>query len=180
MAAMRRIITGQTAEGKSVFVSDELVEAIEPALMGGWAFHRVWGSDAPTSLPTEGAAPQAERYFPPVGGYRFSFFTIPPGSVRIDESIDLAAALEEVQTLLPGLLDVMEPDHPGMHTTDTVDADVVISGEAWLELDDGAEVHLVPGDLVVQNGTRHRWRNRTEEPCVVFVVLLGAERRSSQ
>jgi quercetin dioxygenase-like cupin family protein len=31
----------------------------------------------------------------------------------------------------------------------------VLEGEVWLELDDGAEVRLRPGDTVVQNGTRH-------------------------
>ena len=31
--------------------------------------------------------------------------------------------------------------NPGMHTTDTVDFDVVVSGEVYLELDDGAEVY---------------------------------------
>ena len=54
-----------------------------------------------------------------------------------------------------------EPDDPGMHTTDTVDFDFVVSGEVYLELDDGAEVLLKPGDCVVQNGTRHRWNNRS-------------------
>jgi len=36
-----------------------------------------------------------------------------------------------------------------------VDFDVVISGEIYLELDNGAEVLLEPGDCVIQNGTRH-------------------------
>jgi len=71
---------------------------------------------------------------------------------------------------------VLEPDHPGMHTTDTVDYDVVLSGEVWLELDDGAEVHLKPGDCVVQNGTRHAWHNKTDQPCTLAVVLVGARR----
>ena len=61
---------------------------------------------------------------------------------------------------LPGLIDVLEPNHPGMHTTDTVDFDIVISGEVYLELDDGEEVLLKAGDCVVQNGTRHAWHNR--------------------
>jgi quercetin dioxygenase-like cupin family protein len=63
-----------------------------------------------------------------------------------------------------------------MHTTDTIDYEVVISGEVWLELDDGAEVHLHPGDTVVQNGTRHAWHNKTDEPCVLAVALIGARR----
>ena len=74
------------------------------------------------------------------------------------------------------MAEFMEPDHPGMHTTDTVDFDVVISGEVWLELDDGAEVQLRPGDSVVQNGTRHAWRNRSSEPCTLAVALIGARR----
>jgi quercetin dioxygenase-like cupin family protein len=92
------------------------------------------------------------------------------------EDLDLEAALVELGTKLPGLADVMEPDHPGMHTTDTVDLDLVVSGEVWLELDDGEEVHLRTGDCVVQNGTRHAWRNRSSEPAVLFVALLGATR----
>ena len=54
------------------------------------------------------------------------------------------------------MLDVLEPDAPGMHMTDTVDFVVVLSGEAVLELDDGAEVTVRAGDCIVQNGTRHR------------------------
>ncbi len=77
---------------------------------------------------------------------------------------------------LPRMAEVMEPSHPGTHTTDTVDLDLVISGEVFLELDDGAEVRLGPGDCVVQNGTRHAWHNRSSEPAVSFVALLGAHR----
>ena len=60
----------------------------------------------------------------------------------------------------------MEPDAPGMHTTATIDFEVVLEGEVWLELDDGEEVHLRVGDCVVQNGTRHAWRNRGLWPPV--------------
>jgi len=81
-----------------------------------------------------------------------------------------------LQEKLPGLAEVIEPMNPGMHTTDTVDFDVVLSGEVYLELDDGAEVFLKPGDCVVQNGTRHAWHNRSSQNCVIAVALLGAER----
>jgi quercetin dioxygenase-like cupin family protein len=74
------------------------------------------------------------------------------------------------------MAELMEPDHPGVHTTDTVDFDLVLSGEVWLELDDGAEVHLQPGDCVIQNGARHAWRNRSQRPCVIAVALVGAVR----
>src|SRR5689334_18176005 len=35
---------------------------------------------------------------------------------------------------------------------------------------------LEPGDTVVQNGTRHRWRNPGSEPCVMAVFMVGAHR----
>jgi quercetin dioxygenase-like cupin family protein len=63
-----------------------------------------------------------------------------------------------------------------MHTTDTTDFEIVLSGQVVLELDDGAEVTLSPGDTVVQNGTRHRWRNPGTEPAVIGVAVVGALR----
>jgi quercetin dioxygenase-like cupin family protein len=136
----------------------------------------MWGSDLPPQLPTDGTQPEMPAYFPPAGGYRCWFFTVPPASATIDESVDFESAFAEANSLLPGLFEVVESDEPGMHTTDTVDVDIVVSGEVWLELDDREEVRLEPGDVVIQNGTRHRWRNRAEEPAVVCAVLMGAER----
>lgn len=77
---------------------------------------------------------------------------------------------------LPGVAAHMEPDNPGMHTTDTIDFEYVISGEVWLELDDGEEVCFRAGNTVVQNGTRHAWRNKGSEPCRMVVCLIGAHR----
>jgi quercetin dioxygenase-like cupin family protein len=67
----------------------------------------------------------------------------------------------------------MEAGQDGMHRTPTLDLICVLSGEIWLELDDG-EIHLRPGDCVVQNGTRHAWRNRSGAPCSMAIVLIGA------
>jgi quercetin dioxygenase-like cupin family protein len=55
---------------------------------------------------------------------------------------------------------------------------VVLSGEVWLELDDGQLTHLRTGDTVVQNGTRHAWRNLGAEPVTLAVVQVGAARSS--
>ena len=137
----------------------------------------MWGSDQPPALPADGGAPPQPRYFPSPIGYRFGFFTLPPYTERVPEPPpDPTAVLAELETKVPGMAEVLEPGGRGMHTTDTVDFDVVISGEVWLELDDGAEVHLKAGDCVVQNGTRHAWHNRSAQPCVIAVCLLGAKR----
>ncbi len=173
---MRCVVTGQEEDGRSVIVADTQVEPIAVSLMPGTEFHPLWGADTPPTLPTKGELPDHRGYFPPPGGYRFGFFTLGPESVSTPADLDLEAALAELNSKLPGMLEVMEPDHPGMHTTDTVDLDLVLSGEIWLELDDGQEVNLHAGDAVVQNGTRHAWHNRSSEPAVLFVTLLGAPR----
>ena len=84
------------------------------------------------------------------------------------------AALADFEEHMPGLRGHMEPDAPGMHTTSTVDFEVVLDGEVWLELDDGVEVHLKAGDTVVQNGTRHAWRNHGDTTARLAVILIGA------
>lgn len=178
MTAIRRVVTGQTPDGTSVFVADEHVEATSVAISPGHEFHLLWGADEIPSLPTDGRQPAHHAYFPPPGGYRFGFFTVPPpGTASFPADFDLQAALAEMDEKLPGMAAHMEPDDPGMHTTDTVDFEVVISGEIVCELDDGEEVTLRPGDTFVQNGTRHRWHNRGTEPAVLFVALIGAHRR---
>jgi uncharacterized cupin superfamily protein len=50
-----------------------------------------------------------------------------------------------------------------------------LSGELWLELDGNEERRLAPGDVVIQNGTRHAWRNRGTEPATILSVMIGAE-----
>jgi mannose-6-phosphate isomerase-like protein (cupin superfamily) len=173
---IRRVVTGTNANGKAEFVSDELVEPIKLELVPGYEFHRLWGADATVALPSNGSRPSDPWYFPPVGGFRFGFFTIAPDSVGIPADIDIVAALDDMERRLPGMASHMEPDAPGMHTTDTVDYELVVSGRVVLELDDGATRDLGPGDTVIQNGTRHAWRNPFDENCVLLVVLVGAVR----
>jgi quercetin dioxygenase-like cupin family protein len=173
---VRQVVTGRDAEGKSVFVSDEIVPPITIAMAPGSEWHRLWGSDVPPALPSDGTPPAQPDYFPPAGGYRLGFFTLAPDSWGPPDDIDWAAARAEVEEKLPRMFEVNERENPGMHTTDTIDWLVVISGEVWLELDGGAEQRLGPGDCIIQNGTRHAWHNRSDEPCVMIVVLLGAAR----
>ena len=86
------------------------------------------------------------------------------------------AAAEENLKVVPGLAECFERENPGMHTTDTVDYGIVLDGEIWLELDDGRVQHLQKHDVVIQNGTRHAWRNKTERPTLMAFVLIGARR----
>jgi mannose-6-phosphate isomerase-like protein (cupin superfamily) len=176
---VRRVVTGHDSRGKAVFASDEEVDGLTMALLPGTEFHRLWGGDQTPTFPDDGAPPAQPMYFPGVGGFRFGFFTLPPAAESAAPAdLDIPAGFAEVDEKLPGMMGHMEPAEPGMHTTDTIDFEVVLSGEVVLELDNGAEKTLRPGDTVVQNGTRHRWHNRGEVPVTLAVFIVGAHRAS--
>jgi mannose-6-phosphate isomerase-like protein (cupin superfamily) len=144
----------------------------------------VWRSDAPPTCPADGTNGAKSTFFPGAGGYRFFILTLPPGGGSDGGSggtsgaseVDLAGAIREMDEKLPGIRDWIEADNPGMHRTDTVDMEIVLSGEIVLELDDGVEKVLRAGDTNIQNGTRHRWHNRGSEPAVLACFLVGGTR----
>jgi len=102
--------------------------------------------------------------------------TYPPDSVMATPAFDPEAARVEYLARLPGLAELFEPRNPGTHTTDTIDYVIVVDGEIWLELDEGKVGPLRCGDIVVQNGTRHAWRNRGDGPATLVFVFVGAKR----
>jgi len=60
------------------------------------------------------------------------------------------------------------------HRTDSVDYAICLSGELWMELEEGV-VQLKPGDVVIQRGTIHNWVNRGKEVCIMAFVLIATE-----
>jgi quercetin dioxygenase-like cupin family protein len=61
-----------------------------------------------------------------------------------------------------------------MHRTYSVDYAIVISGSIQFELDSGEVTDLFPGDVVVQRGTNHIWRNVGTDWCRVMFVMIEA------
>ena len=183
---VRCVVTGQTKSGKSIIVSHGAMKPLTVGMIPGVEFYRFWGSDTSVELPCDGTAPAQSQYFPSKNGFRFGMFSLPPATstkAPTDEAQQASSRqaptsdqLEEMEQKLPGLMKVLETDHPGMHTSDSVDFDVVVFGEVVLELDDGAGVVLKAGDCVIQNGTRHAWHNRSSQRCVVAFCLVGAQR----
>jgi hypothetical protein len=118
---VRRVVTGHDADGKAVFVSDEQVPPVTTALLPGSEIHRLWGADNAPRFPDDGSMPAHHAYFPPVCGFRFNVFTVPPdGAAGLPADLDISAALAELEVKLPGAAGHMEVDDPGMHTTATV------------------------------------------------------------
>lgn len=165
----RRVVTAVDADGRSYFKHDGPTPGrVE---LGLFIDDEIWIDDP--ARPDSDAAddPAAAETFhlePPAGGSCLRIFTFLPdtGGAYDPEVIARTAARFDTG-------DAMEPDNPGMHTTATIDYGIVLSGHITLELDAGA-VDLGPGDVVVQRGTRHAWRNRTGAACTMAFVLIAS------
>jgi quercetin dioxygenase-like cupin family protein len=171
---VRRVVTG-TINGRSHVARDDLVQPVTVAPLPGFTWHRLWGLDDPPVDPprTELEGPLA--HFPPPGGLRYHVYTVPPQHSQTSRRLSVEDE-RELEEQLPGRAAYMESDQDGMHRTPTVDLICILSGEISLELD-AQEVHLREGDCVVQNGTRHAWRNKGDRPCTMAVVLVGVGAR---
>lgn len=175
----RLVVTGREPDGTSVFVTDRPAETTTVGAMPGSEFYLLWGTeDGGATVGTGPRQPTRRPFFPGPGGTRAVFLRFPPASSTAEPAGDPAELAAETEAKLPGLLDKHEPDHPGMHTTDTIDYGICLEGELHLELDNGEEVKLTPGTCVVQQGTRHAWRNRADRPALMCFILVGADRDS--
>jgi Cupin domain len=174
---VRRVVTGRVG-GKSTVVSDGGTRRSRAFKnIPGQMAALLWSTSAIPNAPTDGSDAVAEKtsYVPPQPGEtRLMIVTFPPDTVMM--SIDPAAGFQEFAEHIPDLAAAMEPDSPGMHTTQTIDYGIVLEGEVWLELDDGEQAHLKPHDVIVQNGTRHAWRNKSDKPVKIAFVLIGAKK----
>lgn len=178
----KRALTGRDANGKSVFKSfDVTPKVVTIDANPGLIFYEVYITEGVPQLTGMEPDPmlQGTRAFPGPGGTMFRLISYPP---KMPEGwtpppgTTFDSGLRELSEKIPRMGDYFDRDTPGMHTTDTVDYAVVVRGEMTLELDDGQMVHLRQGDCVVQNGTRHRWRNPLPEPCLMAFISVGGKR----
>jgi mannose-6-phosphate isomerase-like protein (cupin superfamily) len=171
----RRVVT-MNVDGKSVVQSDEQMQAYEFKSVPNYEHTLVWVNPSTPNLRNEQRFDRyPESVVPGPGGTSLHFVTFPPSAVFADPSFDGEAARREALIRLRGLADHFEKEDPAMHKTNTVDYAIVFDGEMWLELDDAKTVHLKRGDVVVQNGTRHAWRNKGTKPVTMLFVLNGAK-----
>jgi mannose-6-phosphate isomerase-like protein (cupin superfamily) len=144
---IRRVVTTHDADGKAVVMAD--APADNPtSRREGHASHLIWMTDAtPSDLSDdEDMGARDVGRPPPPGGTIFRVLELQPG-----------VAAE-------------------MHRTDTVDYVIILEGAIDMEMDDGVEVRLEAGDVLVQRGTYHSWINRGTVPCRLAAVLVDAKR----
>jgi mannose-6-phosphate isomerase-like protein (cupin superfamily) len=172
----RRIVAARV-NGRSTVVEDAAIPQNPFHAVPGFDATVVWGTGAKPSLSWPGTAstPHPSSVLPGTGETRLLIVTFPPDSAMAHPRFDPVAAGKEYAEKLPGLAELFEQDCPGMHTTTTIDYDVVLEGSLTVEFDDGRMVDISAGDVVVQHGTRHAWRNRGTKPAKMLFVLIGAE-----
>lgn len=142
---IRRVVTGHNQDGKAIFQSDDNFEPL-PIPNGDANFSLLW--TAP-DLPVENNDPTDGRE-------RDAGLTLHSGSVI-------------------RVVDMLPQNQSPMHRTNSLDYGIVLSGELELELDDGETKHLQAGDIVIQRGTIHLWRNPSKtEMCRIIFVLTQA------
>jgi mannose-6-phosphate isomerase-like protein (cupin superfamily) len=179
---IRRLVTGETGQGfEGVWAH---VDTIEPMAIGDFKFWDVWGwDDAPTFPYDGGPGYQPYSSFPPPGGVRVQAFQFPP---RYPGAVPDAAAATVDYSAIARLRRTFTQAVPhgraygtetGMHRTDSFDFGIVLVGELTSRLEGGGEQVLRPGDVYVQNGAMHLWRNDTDEPALFVVISLPAQRR---
>jgi quercetin dioxygenase-like cupin family protein len=142
----RRVVTGHDSEGRAVFRSDDKFP-LRTIPLGGADFALIWTTaEVPVNNNDEVDGRERDAALTLHGGSVIRVADLHPGSVS------------------------------PMHRTNSIDYGIVISGQVELELDDGATKLLGPGDIVVQRGTMHLWRNPSQtEKCRVIWVLVEAK-----
>lgn len=179
---IRRIVTGHDERGHSVFVSDDFAPRAQSfASIPGHAMAQLWTTPALPALLEQSRDPTLDRasLIPSQGGTSIAMFDFPPDTV-MQNPVDGVQAFNELSAALPGLIETFEPDNPGMHTTATIDYGIILDGELWLELDNGQSRLVKAGDVVIQNGTRHAWRNKSERIARALFVMIGVSPAEQQ
>ena len=172
---IRRIVTGDDAEGRSGIVEDAPAQAVRTvAERPGYRSVNLWRT---VGMPIPIAAPDDieihKGILPPKGGTILRIIDFPP------EPKDPEERRRRIHATFGGMYtdathDKREGAHPGMHRTQTVDYAIILEGEIWAVMDKG-ETLMKAGDVLVQRGTNHAWANRSSRTARICFVLMDGK-----
>ena len=176
---IRRIVTGDDAEGRSSIVEDSPADAIRTVPeRPGYRVVNIWRT---TSAPAEiGATDSVHAHngiLPPGnGGSILRIIDFPP------EVADPEERRRRIQATFGDMFSDAAHDgrpgaHPGMHRTESVDYALILEGEIWAVMDEN-ETLMRTGDVLIQRGTNHAWANRSDKTARIAFVLLDGTRKA--
>lgn len=163
---VRRIVTGENAQGKSVFVSDG--PAPNHTTDPGTPLAQVIWVTGEAAAPGSDPAPAGQAFaFHSKGGSLLRVVDFPP-----DENYDISQLARFLDD--HGVRDKGDARHFWFHKTQSLDYAIVLEGEIHALMDEG-ETLMRPGDILIQRATNHSWSNRSGKPCRMAFVLLDLE-----
>jgi mannose-6-phosphate isomerase-like protein (cupin superfamily) len=172
---IRRVVTGKDATGKAIAMIDAVATTVHRREELGITNTLLWVTDSnPADLSNrEDAANRKIGIVPPPGG---TIFRVIEFAQERELKADYETRLRIIQALglAPEGVSREKPRDAGMHRTMTIDYALILSGEIEMLLDD-SEIHLKPGDVVIQRGTNHAWVNRGTQPCQVAFILVDTK-----
>jgi hypothetical protein len=169
---MRRIVTGDGADGRSLVVIDgpPSGEIGDPSLGG---LFEIWHEALGEALdPRDGRERgDAKPVLSPASGcVKVRWFVIAPAPEGAPAEL-LKTVVRERFADFEAAGHLTDQDrHPAMHQTDTLDIICLIAGDASLVLDD-SETRLKPGQIVIQRGVSHAWTAHGG-PALFLAVLI--------
>ena len=155
------VVAATTPEGEADFIDVPRQPAtmnIQEAVNGAWFWEVADGH----SLTNFGGVPDSVGIAGP-NGSTFGVMCFPANSAG---KLDLA-------TSDAGGVEHETEGDPSMHTTRSIDYEVILSGRVDIELPGGKVRTLEPGSLLVMAGVPHAWKNHYDEDCVYIAVTVG-------
>ena len=170
--AMRRVITGDDADGRSVIILDGGPSSASGVPDLGGLFE-IWEdaatgplnprdhSDLGTTRPVLGPRP---------GNVQVRWFVVAPLPDGVPKP-QLDATVRQVFAGFDGDRHIIDQSrHPAMHETHSIDVICLLQGDVSLILEDG-ETRIRPGQVVIQRGTNHAWAAHGG-PALLLAVLI--------
>ena len=177
---MKRVVTGFDALERAVILRNgPPSRTITFDTMPGLVFEELWSTDSGCEVTDYDPLVGMDSLVPGPAGTRFRVVTIPPETMESAKALmqpgALKAAAQELAAKLPGFPIETDSLDPAMHATQTIDYGIILSGEITLELDSGESTTMQAGDCVIQQATKHAWRNRGAEPCQIAFIMIGLD-----
>ena len=155
------VVAAPGKDGKGTFI--EISPPARHVVPGAVEAVFFWGSPDIPALPHKIGEVPADVGFPLPGGTKFGLICFPAnsaGKLDVSRGYDVTADVD--------------PSDRGMHRSDTIDYEVIISGKVDIVLDSGEVRTLGPGSCLVMGGVMHAWRNHYDQPCIYAAITVGA------
>jgi hypothetical protein len=171
-ATMRRVITGDDANGDSIVIIDGPPASTTGAPELGGLFD-IWHDTLSGPLDPRSHSdlgPTRPVLSPDPGKVKVRWFVINPRPPGVPAETLNAVARERFRSFDAEDHLTDQSKHPAMHKTETLDVICLLKGEVDLILDKSV-TRIKPGQIVIQRGASHAWEAHGG-PALLLAVLI--------